>query len=336
MFASDTNRAARAQRLLRVAEAYGLDRQALLDRVGLTEDQIQDPDARIPVEKTIRLWRLIANLVDDPDLGLEVGSTFQVREGGVVGYAMMHSESLLGALKRIVRFAKLLNQRAELSLDDFGDRWRLQALHQPLLPNFRQPIDEGIVGLMAAFAEIIGRNVVAAEIHFNYDKPDSSAEHRRLLGPNLHFDRPHSAIVLWDRDVRATTTQSDSSLTRYMDELAEIHLESLPQIDSYSEKVQHAIWPHLSEGLPSIQSVADRLAISTRSLQRRLSEEETSYAEVVDSLRHQKAQLLLRDPNLAVYEIGYLLGYSDPSTFHRAFRRWQGSSPSQFRASQVS
>ena len=57
MFASDTNRAARAQRLLRVAEAYGLERRALLDSVGLTEDQIQDPDARIPVEKTIRLWR---------------------------------------------------------------------------------------------------------------------------------------------------------------------------------------------------------------------------------------------------------------------------------------
>lgn len=336
MFASDTNRAARVLRILRVAENHGLDRVSLLDSVGLSEDQIRDPDARIPVEKTIRLWRRIANLVDIPDLGLEAGTTFRLRDGGVVGYAMMHGDTLLGALNRLVRFAKLLNQRADLSLEDLGDRWRLQALNQPLLPNFRQPIDEGIAGLMTAFKEIIGRNVVAAEIHFNYDKPESTAEHRRLLGPNLYFDQPTSAVVLWDRDVRSPTTDPDASLTRYMDELAEIYLQSLPRIDSYKEKVRHAVWPHLSEGLPTIQSVAARMAISTRSLQRRLREEGTSFAEVVDSLRQEKAHLLLRDPNLAVYEVGYLLGYSDPSTFHRAFRRWQGTSPSQYRAEQIS
>lgn len=336
MFASDTNRAARALRILRVAESYGLDPNSLLDGIGLAEDQIQDPDARIPVEKTIQLWRRVANLIDNPDLGLKAGSTFKLRDGGVVGYAMMHGESLLGALKRLVRFAKVLNQRADLSLEDLGDRWRLQALHQPLLPNFRQPIDEGIAGLMTAFKEVIGRNVVAAEIHFNYDKPESTAELRHLLGPNLQFDQPAAAIVLWDRDVRAPSTEPDASLTRYMDELAEIHLQALPKLDSFAEKVRHAVWPHLSEGLPSIQSVATRLAISTRSLQRRLREEETSYAEVVDSLRQEKARLLLKDPNLAVYEVGYLLGYSDPSTFHRAFRRWQGTSPSQFRSQQIS
>jgi len=336
MFAADTHRAQRISRLLRVAQEHGLDRATLLRQIELSEDQIRDPDSRVPVVKTLRLWRRIANQLDDPDLGLEVGGTFEVREGGVVGYAMLHSDTLLGALRRVVRFAKLLNQRADMKLEDLGDRWRLQAIHQPLIPDFRQPIDEGMAGLMACFREITGREFMAASVHFNYPRPKDTSLHRRLLGPGLHFETPFAAMELWDRDVKAPTVAADRSLTRYLDELAQIHLQALPKVESYSERLRQAIWPHLSEGSPTIQQMAADLALSTRSLQRRLREEGTSFADVVDGLRHDKAQLLLRDPNLAVYEIAYLLGYSDPSTFHRAFRRWEGTSPSQFRARQIS
>jgi len=331
MFAADTHRAQRILRLLIAAQNHGLDRGLLLRQIELSEDQIRDPDSRVPVEKTLRLWRRITHQLDDPDVGLEVGSTFKIREAGVVGYAMLHSDTLLGALRRIVRFAKLLNQRAELALEDQGDRWRLQALQQPLIPNFRQPIDEGIAGLMTGFREITGRKILAAGLYFNYARPEDTSAHRRLLGAELHFDEPAAAIVLWDRDVRAPTVAADRSLTRYLDELAQVHLDALPKIDSYSARVRQAVWPHLSEGLPAIPQIASELALSTRSLQRRLREEGTSFAAVVDDLRREKAQLLLRDPHLAVYEVGYLLGYSDPSTFHRAFRRWQGTSPSRFR-----
>ena len=336
MFTADTHRAQRISRLLRAAQARGLDRAALLRKIEVSEDQIRDPDSRIPVVKTLRLWRRIANELDDPDLGLEVGSTFEVREGGVVGYAMLYSDTLLGALRRVVRFAKLLNQRADLRLEDLGDRWRLQATHQPLIPDFRQPVDEGIAGLMACFREIVGREIVAANLYFNYPRPQDTTLHRRLLGTELHFAAPTAAIELWDRDVRAPTVAADRSLTRYLDELAQVHLQALPKVDSYSARLRRAVWPHLSEGSPTIQQIAAELALSTRSLQRRLREEGTSFAEVIDGLRHDKAQLLLRDPNLAVYEVAYLLGYSDPSTFHRAFRRWEGTSPSRFRAQQIS
>lgn len=332
MYSSDTNRAQRVIRLLRIAEVHQLDRAELLFTAGISEEQIADPDSRVPVEGTIRLWRRVADLVDDPDIGLEVGSHLRLRNSGVVGYAMLHSETLLGSLRRLVRYAKLINQRAEVILEDLGDRWRFVALHQPLIPGFRQPVDEGIAGLMTGFQQIVGRDLVAAELHFNYPRPASTAAHRKLLGPNLTFDQPRPAIVLWSRDVDSATVAPDPTLSSYLDELAEVHLEALPRIDSYAAKVSHAIWPHLSEGSLSIEEVAAKLAISTRSLQRRLREEGTSFAQVVDDLRREKSLLLLRDANLAVYEIGYLLGYSDPSTFHRAFRRWQGTSPSQYRA----
>ena len=336
MFTADTHRAQRISRLLQAAQGRGLDRGALLRRIEVTEDQIRDPDSRMPGEKTIRLWRLIQNRLDDPDLGLEVGATFSIREAGVVGYATLHSETLLGALNRIVRFAKLLNQRAELALLDLGDRWRLEALHQPLMPGFRQPIDEGIAGLMTCFSEIVGRPVVSPGLYFNYPSPANTTMHRQLLGNALHFEASNAAIELWDRDVKAETIAADAGLTGYLDQLADIRMQELPEIETYSDRLRQIVWPHLSEGLPSMQEIASEMAMSSRSLQRRLREEDTSFAEVVDGLRREKARLLLRDPNLAVYEVGYLLGYSDPSTFHRAFRRWEGTSPSRFRAQQIS
>ena len=313
-----------------------MDRGTLLRQIEVSEEQIRDPDNRVPADKTSRLWRRIANQLPDPDLGLEVGSTLEIRSAGVVGYAMLHSDTLLGALRRIVRFAKLLNQRAELALQDLGDRWRLEALQQPLIPGFRQPIDEGVAGVITALREIAGRDLETAGVHLNYPRPEDTSAHRRLLGRTLHFEAPTAAVDLWNRDIRAPTVAADPSLTRYLDELAEVHLGSLPTSDSYSERLRRAVWPHLSEGLPTLREMAAELALSSRSLQRRLREEGTSFGEVVDGLRHEKAQLLLRDPRLEVYEVGYLLGYSDPSTFHRAFRRWQGTSPSRFRSQQLS
>ena len=336
MFAADTTRAQRVLRLLSAAERLGLDRSRLLQQIELSEEQISDPDGRVPVSKTIRLWRRLANQIEDPDLGLEIGTTFKVKEAGVVGYAMAYSDSVLGALRRIVRFAKLLNQRAELSLEELGDRWRLQALQQPLVPGFRQPIDEGIAGVLTALREISGREITPASLHFNYPRPEETAAHRRMLGQDLHFDEPRAAIVLWNRDIEAPILAADSHLTSYLDELAQIRLDALPRVETLAGKVLQVVWPHLSEGPPTVSEIASELAMSTRSLQRRLREEGTSFAAVVDDLRRQKAQLLLRDPNLAVYEVGYLLGYSDPSTFHRAFRRWEGSSPSQYRAELLS
>lgn len=332
MFTSDTNRAQRILRLLKAAEERGLERRRLLAAIGLGADQIRDPDDRVPAMKTIQLWQLLAQQIDEPDLGLEVGSTFRLQEGGVVGYAMMHSDNLLGALRRLVRFAKLLRQRLELGLGRDGDTWRLFAISPPLLPGFRPPVDEGLAGLVTAFRELSGRDFLPAGIQFSYRKPRNVARHREIFGPHLSFGAEVPAIHLWHRDVTVRSVAPDSTLTRYLDELAQIRLQALPQDQSYSERVREVVWPHLSEGLPPIQQIASELALSTRSLQRRLREEGTSYAEVAESLRERKARLLLRDRRLAVYEVGYLLGYSDPSAFYRAFRRWHGVSPGKFRS----
>ena len=124
---------------------------------------------------------------------------------------------------------------------------------------------------------------------------------------------------------------ADETLTGYLDQLAEGVARALSESVTFRQRVCRAIWSDLSGGKPSVQQVASRLGVSTRTLQRRLEEEGTSFAQELDRLRQDLATRLLQDRSLAVYEVAFLLGYAEPSTFYRAFRRWKNVSPHEFR-----
>ena len=331
MFPSATNRAQRIHSQLALAASLGLDRHDLLSAVGLLESDIEDPDARVPVLKSLRLLQIISAETADDDIGLKFGQRVEIRQVGVVGYAMAHSEDLQSAALRLIRFRKLLNQRSEADFRRYGNQWRMTFTNPPLIEGFRPALDDYMAGIVVAFEELLGRRIDLAGACFIYPKPQETSLHREIFGPNIEFDCRRQSLSFWQRDIEEPLAEADPRLTRYLDKLAEIHLGELPQDDSFATRVRRAIWPHLSEGQPTIGAIASDLAVSSRTLQRRLREEDTSYGEVVEELRREKAGLLLRDPNLAVYEIGYLLGYSDPSAFYRAFRRWHGQSPSRYR-----
>ena len=135
------------------------------------------------------------------------------------------------------------------------------------------------------------------------------------------------------RDLQRPLLSADPDLAGYMDGLAEEVLASLAREGSLLEQIRRTIWMDLSGGRVSLKAVARRLGMGARSLQRRLKNEGTSFMGVLDDLRHEMAVQLLHDDRVAVYEIAFLLGYSDPSTFFRAFRRWEGKSPHEYRRS---
>jgi AraC-like DNA-binding protein len=126
-------------------------------------------------------------------------------------------------------------------------------------------------------------------------------------------------------------TNADERLCRYLDQLAAEALDALGPEGSFVDRVRRAIWSDLSGGHPCLAQTASTLGVSTRTLQRRLREEGTTFAALLDVFRREMSTRLLRDKSLAVYEVAFLLGYSDPSAFYRAFRRWQGASPYEFR-----
>jgi AraC-like DNA-binding protein len=331
MLTSETGRAQSILFLVDQGEALGLSRARLLEVAGVTEAELSDPDGRLPLTRYWDLWRYIANEIPDPDLGLELGQRVQVRDTGVVGYAMLHSGTLGSALERLVRFGKIFTQRADLSLEPSGDSWLLIQQQPPLYRGFRQVPDVRLASIISVCRQITGRDLSPSLVLFPYPRPADVGAHRRLFRCDSSFDEPCGGLAFRSGDIQLALGAADEVLAGYLDEVAALRLERLPKDGSFAERVRRVIWNHLSEGQPTVSRVASELAVSGRTLQRRLREEERSFAEVVEDLRREKAQALLQDRNLAIYEVGYLLGYSDATAFYRAFRRWHGTSPSQYR-----
>jgi AraC-like DNA-binding protein len=156
-------------------------------------------------------------------------------------------------------------------------------------------------------------------------------EYERFFQAPLEFGALATAFALDSADLNRPVALSDDALTGYLDQLASQVLKELETERTVADQVRRVLWRELSERVPEISRVARALALTPRTLQRRLREENTTFSGVLEQLRRDMAPELLRDGRMAVAEVAFLLGYEDASSFHRAFRRWFGSSARVFR-----
>jgi AraC-like DNA-binding protein len=324
--------------VLRQAEAAGLDRRELLQAADLSEEALADPDARILVRKNLELWRFILESISDADLGIRFGSELRIRDAGLVGYTMLHSATLLEAMQRLFRFGRILEEgdppQLKLSSNGAEYGWRAHPEQEVLL---QRMIDYELAALVGVAREITGVDLDPLEIRYPHtERPSDLKAHRRYFRCTLSFDQPFVGVVFRRRDLDLPVREADEELGSYLERYAEEVLESLAPGGTVADRVERVMWTEMKEGRLTLQGIASALAVSPRTLQRRLREEGTSFAELRDRFRRDMAVVILRDRRLAIYEVAYLLGYSEPSTFYRAFRRWMGTSPHEFRASTAS
>jgi AraC-like DNA-binding protein len=319
--------------LEKTARRYGLDRQELMDQAGFSASELEDPDSRVPLGKICNVWRVMIDRTRDPGLGLHLGIETEVRELGLVGYAAYHSQTLRAAFDRIARYSRIVNEALVAHMIDEDDRGTFAVDKAPRLDSLRHPIDGRMASAMAVARELTGVDLTPLEVRLPYPRPEDTAEHRRVFQCPVHFDQPESMLVFRKVDLDRGVVHADETLSGYLDKLAADSLESLSADVTFKQRVRRAIWSELSGGKPNVRQIAKQLGVSPRTLQRRLEEERTSFAAELDGLRHEMASRLLQDQHLAVYEIAFLLGYSEPSTFYRAFRRWKRVSPQEYRRS---
>ena len=310
---------------------WGASRAELLREARLSERQLQDPDARIPLAAMVRLWRSTGAQLPDPALGLRLGADIRARELGLVGYTMCFSGTLGAALERIARYDRIVSDALEVQLEPTGGATWVRIDVQPALRAFRPAADARLATLLGVCREITGAPIEPLMVQLPYRRPDVAEEYERFFRAPLEFGALGTALLLSASDLARPVAAADPSLTRYLEQLAEQALAALGAERSMEDRVRRVLWTDLSAGEAHLDRVAQRLGLSPRALQRRLAEEKTTFAAVLARLRQDAAQPLLRDGRLAVAEVAYLLGYEDPSSFQRAFRRWTGVSPRAFR-----
>jgi AraC-like DNA-binding protein len=193
------------------------------------------------------------------------------------------------------------------------------------------------VGTLTLLRELTGvsdASTTPIEAAFQHPPPANAARYQEVLGCPVHFNADELRLVIpravFDRPLR----RADEQLFDYLERHAQALLERAVERDTASALVRQTLCARLREGEPRQGDVARALALSERTLQRRLTEEGTSFAAILDEIRAELARMYLGDPNLAVFEVAYLVGYSEPSAFVRAFRRWTGTNPREYRQRQ--
>lgn len=329
--AEPTTLAGLSFRLLTGLEALGVQRADMLRAARLDERMLSDPDARIPSSRVWAVWRLAISRLPDQDLGLRLAENLRARELGLVGYVMSFSRTVRHALQRLTRYSHILSETLQYRLEESRSQTRLALERDPRFDELRHPIDLRLAAVVAVLRDIAGRSLTPLEARFPYARPARTSQLARCFRAPLVFGCREAMLLYRMEDLDRGVAAGDERLAGYLDRLARDTLRSLGRRGSLSDRVNRFVWSELADGTPTLERAASTLGLSTRTLQRRLREEGTTYAALIETLRRDLAGSMLRDRGLAVYEVGFMLGYSDPTSFHRAFRRWTSCSPGQYR-----
>lgn len=324
------------QGLLDYLERQGFDSSTLLARVHLTQQILSQRDQRIAASVYLDLLALGVQLTGDEHLGLHLGEAVRPGYYGVLGYLIMSCATLSDALHRQARYAALVGNLLHIDLADEPPREGHEPLvaHscRPLVDQQQRQLCEETLAAWVTFGHwISGLNVPPSEVRFQHAAPADTSEHARIFRCPVLFEQADNALVFPKRLLTTPLGQADAQVRLMLDAYAERQLGEIRLGQSLLERARLELSRQLPQTGADLQQIAARLALSPRTLQRRLREAGLSFNQLVDETRQQLVLHYLRDPALELAEIAFLVGFSEPASLARAFRRWTGQSPGDYR-----
>ncbi|MDB4989642.1 MAG: AraC family transcriptional regulator [Myxococcaceae bacterium] len=307
-----------------------IDPTEVLADAGFAPDALADPNARLPARATAQLWRRAALRSGDPAFGLFASRFVRPTTFHALGFAVSASATLREALTRLLRYSHLVSDAGELSFSEQGGVGRLAIVtHSVDAPSFEAR--DAILSLIVRTCRLLtDSEFTLLSVEHRRAMPPEPAAYERFYRCPVSFDGSADALTFSSATLDRPLSSGNPELARHNDDLVRKYLAEIRE-GTVVDRVRRALVEHLS-GDPSPEKVASALAMSSRSLQRRLKEHGTSYAEVLRETRRELALSYLRDASCSITEITFLLGFEDASAFARAFRSWTGLSPSEFRS----
>ncbi len=285
---------------------------------------------RYPISEWRELLETAAEKLGDPLLGLHLGQTISPAHIGVLGYIILACANLAEALLRLQRFYRLVYDAEPMQVRQEADAIVLQWGLDYGRPG--ELVDATAITALVQFArDITGKAASPSYISFINPEPENPAPYRDYFGCKVDFDQQTTIVKFPLNFLGSPLRQPDTGLLQILEQQAATLLDKLPEADDFEQQVRHAIIRLARIEAPSIERVASALHTSVRTLQRRLSDRNLNFQELLDDTRYRMAQDYLADRRLQLAEVAQLLGYSEQSAFNRAFKRWSGSTPRVWR-----
>jgi len=332
--------------LLDFAVSRGADRQLLLERSQIRLDDLKDQDNRIPLANYLALLQAGIELCNEPALSLLFGEAVKLQDISLVGLIGVAFDNVESIRRQVNRYAPLT-----LDADDGGTADAVEFVREngDVWMNFTSEIYKanpllaesgfarnvcGARALMASIPNFAHLQFPKA-IRFTHAEPSYRSEYDRIFGVPLFFNSHMNALLIDEAILNLKLPRTNPYLSEILSARADELLKNLEASKTMRGRVETLLVPLLHKGEVSIDTIAGKLGLSRQTLFRKLKAEGITFEKVLDELRHQLALHYLNGKKLPVNQAAYLVGFSEPAAFSRAFKRWTGSSPRMARLNQT-
>ncbi|MGB5290043.1 MAG: AraC family transcriptional regulator [Lysobacterales bacterium] len=321
--------------LWKTIESYGLDPEPLFAAEEINIQLPIDPSMRLPYEKIDRIRTRAASLCGDEAFGIRSASVYAVSQLGALGYAWQASLTLRKACARLERFIRVVNDQAAVLVEDV-DACMVLTLQLDIPSENASVRDDGALATITRMCRLIyGERFRLSAVNFKHPEPRDIKPYFEYFACQLNFDQAENQLLIPLSIADELLVGANSELALLNDQVITRRLALLDRNDIVA-RVQSAVMEQLPHGNISDDSVAEALHMSVRTMHRKLADVDQNFRNLLVEVRRNLAELYIMDNSLTLTEISMLLGFSEPSSFSRAFKSWTGSAPSEIRQARTS
>lgn len=321
----------RVLQLLEGAKRSGVKIEDLLAECDIPLSHLNQPNARVDKKTCINLMLAVIRRTEDEFMGFGEGRRSKPGTFSMMAHAVINCPTLEKAMARSAQFYGLFDYPIRSSLEKQDDEARITYETQRD-SEFRSVILEALVFVLLRFMSwLIGQQIVPKYISFDFEASSDDKEYSEIFPCAVLFGQPHTQVVLDRRYVEQPLVQNALSLSKFLKSSLEELIDGNIQNASLNAQIRSIISKEYGNNFPDFSVVCEKLNMTPQTLRRRLKEENTSYQEIKDSIRKDASVYYLSKPELSIDEIALLMGFSEASSFHRAFKKWTSKTPSTYR-----
>lgn len=316
------------------ASSAGVSPAALLRAAGLDAQALADPDAYIPHAQELKLWDEAVRLTGDEDFGIHFAEWLMRSPPShfdVLAFAIRSCATLGEHIRLASRYFRLLHEGVYLTVEEDGQTARVVHGHIPEQIGPRQPMEAALAVVLLHARQAVGDDLTPQAVCFSHPRPARVSEQARVFGAPVHYGRPRNALVLDRAALERPQRHAERRLLAILNRQLGALVPAAPDRGIFVDAVARYMIGELPEREPTVAKVAAKLSMSTRTLQRRLRREGTTFNRLLSDVRRDRALHYLQDPRVSISEVAFSLGFLDVTSFHRAFKRWTGDTPAAFR-----
>ena len=318
--------------LLHFVDQKGFDSNRLLEASGVDPQILLSPDNRISIDQYNVIQNNAVELTADDYFGLHIGELAIANSISIIGLVMMNCNTVGDAIRKAIAYQEVVGNLVHVSLENKNENTLVElSPKNGSYGHTRHCFEGSASGLVNLINSLCDNNFIVDRIWFTHEPPESISEYKRIFNCEIAFNQLKNAIFFPKKNLSLPISQANPNMLILLEKHAQEALAKVTSEKVYSNKVSDLILNKLDGDPPAIKTVAKELAVSVRKLQQKLFEEKTSFSEILKSTRINISKNHLKYNDHSISEIAFLLGFSEPGVFSKAFLKWTGYTPYEYR-----